>query len=51
MEIKVEVKPEIWKKFEEMSGDIGKDRTEVLSDIIEKAHKEFTKEAEKPVTT
>ena len=47
MEIKVEVKPEIWQMFEQLSADIGKDRSEVLSDLIEKAHKEFTKQAKK----
>jgi hypothetical protein len=47
MEIKVDVEPHIWQKFEQISGDIGKDRTAVLSDLIEKAHKEFTKQAKK----
>jgi hypothetical protein len=41
MEIKVDVDPHVWQKFEQMSGDVCKDRSIVLSDMIEKAHAEF----------
>ena len=50
MEIKVDVAPSVWQMFEQLSADIGKDRTTVLSGMIEKAHAEFLaeqKQAEK----
>jgi len=50
MEIKVDVPTEIWQKFEQMSGDIGKDRNKVFSELIEKAHAEFTEKNKKKVT-
>ena len=44
MEIKVEVEPSVWQKFEQISNDIGKDRNKVFTELVEKAHAEFEKE-------
>ena len=46
MEIKVDVSPDIWQKFEQMSGDIGRDRNEVFTELVKKAHAEFEKQKE-----
>jgi len=51
LEMKFDVPPTIWQKFEQMSGDIGRDRTEVITEIIEKAYTEFKAAEEVPVAT
>ena len=43
MEIRFEVDAKIWQKFEQISGDIGKDRNKVFAEMVEKAHAEFEK--------
>jgi predicted DNA-binding protein len=43
MEIKFEVPDEVWQKFERLSGDIGKDRNQVFTEIVEKAYADLQK--------
>jgi hypothetical protein len=50
-EIKVEVSAEVWQKFEQMSGDVGKDRSAVLTEIISKAHAEMFPKPDEPQYT
>lgn len=43
MEIKLDVPSETWRKFEQLSGDIGRNRSEVFAEIVEKAWNEAPK--------
>jgi hypothetical protein len=47
MEIKFDVSPETWQRFEQISGDIGKDRNEVFAELVQKTHAEFQKQKQK----
>lgn len=49
-ELKFEVSPSVWQKFQRISGDIKRDPNEVETELIEKAYEEFSKPQETPVT-
>lgn len=50
--IDIEVPADVWQKFERMTGDVGKDRAVVLTDLINKAYAEILAEelaAQQPI--